>query len=71
MLDVADCIAHRIRFSVPQPTKRQHIGNQIKAAFIFARADFVSVRGTHHILSISFDSLSPITCWRDVARKQG
>jgi hypothetical protein len=26
---------------VPQPTNRQRIGNQIKAAMIFARADFV------------------------------
>jgi hypothetical protein len=27
-----DCI----RFAIPQPTKRQHIGNQINAAMIFA-----------------------------------
>jgi hypothetical protein len=27
----------------PQPTEWQHIGNQIDAAFIFARADLVSV----------------------------
>ena len=27
----------------PQPTERQRIGNQIDAAFIFARADFVNV----------------------------
>ena len=32
-----------IRRVVPQPTEWQHIGNEIDAAFIFARADFVSV----------------------------
>jgi len=31
-----------IRRVVPWPTERQHIGNQIDAAFIFARADFVN-----------------------------
>jgi hypothetical protein len=35
-LRVVDCVADRIRFAVPQPTERQRIGNQIKAAFIFA-----------------------------------
>ena len=34
-LRVSDCI---IRLIVPQATKRQHIGNQIDAAFIFAWA---------------------------------
>jgi hypothetical protein len=28
---------------VPQPTKRQHFGDQIDATFIFARTDFVMV----------------------------
>jgi hypothetical protein len=28
---------------VPQATEWQHIGNQIEAAIIFARADFVNV----------------------------
>src|SRR5262245_25963227 len=33
------------RFSaIPEPTERQRIGNQIDAASIFARADFVNVR---------------------------
>jgi hypothetical protein len=36
---VADCI----RPVIPQPTEGQHIGNQINAALIFARADFVKV----------------------------
>jgi hypothetical protein len=40
---VPDCICDGIRPGVPQPTERQRIGNQIKAAFIFARADFVNV----------------------------
>jgi hypothetical protein len=36
---VADCIWP----CVTEPTEWQHIGNQIDAAFIFARADFVKV----------------------------
>ena len=32
------CPSHSVR--IPQPTERQHIGNQIDAVFIFARADF-------------------------------
>jgi hypothetical protein len=33
---VADCIAGRIWFGIPQPTEWQNIGNQIKTAMIFA-----------------------------------
>jgi len=40
---VADCIARRFRPVIPQATEWQRIGNQINAAFIFARADFVNV----------------------------
>jgi hypothetical protein len=40
MLRVLDSI---IRFGVPQPTEWQRIGDEIKAAFIFARSDFVNV----------------------------
>jgi len=32
------------RLSVPQPTKWQRIGNQIDAAMIFTRADYLNVR---------------------------
>jgi hypothetical protein len=39
MLSVSDCIADCVRLAVPEATEWQHIGNQIKAAFIFARAD--------------------------------
>jgi len=28
---------------IPQPTERQHVGNQIDAAFILARSHFVNV----------------------------
>jgi len=30
------------RLGIPQPTKRQRIGNEINAAFIFARANRVT-----------------------------
>ena len=41
---VAYCV---IRFGVPQPTKWQHIGNQINAAMIFARTNVVNVHQLH------------------------
>ena len=39
---VADCIIRRV---ILQPTEWQNVGNQINAAFIFARSDFVKVHG--------------------------
>jgi hypothetical protein len=48
MLRVSDCIADCIWLSVPQTTERQRIGNQIDAAMIFARADFVNVLNLSH-----------------------
>jgi hypothetical protein len=44
MFCVADCVAGRVGLAIPEPPEWQHIGNQIDAAFIFARADFVNVR---------------------------
>jgi hypothetical protein len=41
MLRVFDCVCH---LSIPEPTVWQRLGNQIKAAFIFARSDFVNVQ---------------------------
>ena len=43
MLRVSDCVADCVRLAIPQPTEWQRIGNQIDAAMIFARADFVNV----------------------------
>jgi len=41
-LCVSDCVAERVRSIIPQrPAEGQRIGNQIDAAFIFARAYFV------------------------------
>src|SRR5262245_43155750 len=45
MLRVPDCIADRIRLAVPQPTEWQGIADQIDAAMIFARVDFIFVHG--------------------------
>src|SRR5262249_1948139 len=47
---VADCMIRRV---IPQPPEWQHIGNQINAAMIFARADFVGVN--HRQPSITLD----------------
>src|SRR5437773_6271801 len=38
---VADCVTDRIRLSVPQATEWQRVGNQIDAAMIFTRSEFV------------------------------
>jgi hypothetical protein len=43
MLGVSDCIRDSIGIAIPQPTEWQHIGNEIDAAFIFARTNFVNV----------------------------
>ncbi len=43
LLRVADCVRDGLRPGIPQPTERECIGNQIDAAFIFARADLVNV----------------------------
>ena len=45
MFCVADCVAGRVGLAIPQPIERQHVGNQINAAFVFAGADFVNVHG--------------------------
>jgi len=47
MLRVSDCVRDSIRLAIPQPTEWQRIGNQIDAAFILARADFVNVVRFH------------------------
>ena len=40
---IVHCIADCVRLALPQATKWQRIGNQIDAAMILARADFVKV----------------------------
>ena len=37
-----NCVADCVWLAVPQPTEWQRIGNQIDAAMIFARSDFVN-----------------------------
>lgn len=44
VLRVSDSIRDGIRPVVPELTESQRIGNEIKTAFIFARAHFVSVQ---------------------------
>jgi hypothetical protein len=39
---ISDCVADCVWLAVPQPTEWQRIGDEIKAAFIFAGSDFVS-----------------------------
>jgi len=40
-LCVVDCVRDSVLFAVPQTIEWQRIGNQIDAASIFARTDFV------------------------------
>src|SRR5262249_12585667 len=54
---VADCI---IRHVIPRPTEWQRIGDQINAALIFARADFVNVRWTLRWHLAAIQGLNPV-----------
>jgi hypothetical protein len=40
---VSDSVRDGVWPGVPQPTERQRIGDEINAALVFARADFVNV----------------------------
>jgi hypothetical protein len=44
-LCISECIGDSISIAIPQPTERENIGNQIKAAMIFSRSDFVRCLG--------------------------
>jgi hypothetical protein len=50
-LGVTNCVANRVRLTVPQPTEWERIQNQIDAEAIFARADFVNVATANHGVS--------------------
>ena len=45
LVSSGNAVANCVWLAVPEPTKWQRIGNQIDAAMIFARADFVNVHG--------------------------
>ena len=47
-----------LRVFIPQPTEWQRIGNQIDAAMIFARTDFVSVQRNMLLLALRFVSFA-------------
>ena len=58
---IPDCVAGGIRFTVPEPSERQHFGNQIDAASVLARADFVNaLRASHRDHSYHF----VVAVWR-------
>jgi hypothetical protein len=54
-LRVVDCIPDSARLAIPQPTEWQRIGDQINAAFIFPRADFVNVFSFCHASNVDND----------------
>jgi hypothetical protein len=58
MLCIPDCVARRVWFAVPQATEWQRIGNQIDAAMIFARADFVKICTVLYPLILSTGELN-------------
>jgi len=39
-------------FGVPEPTEWEHIGNEINAAMIFTRSDFVNVHRGNRIMCL-------------------
>ncbi len=43
MLGVVDCIADCVWLAIPQATEWQRIGDEINAAFVTTRSDFVKV----------------------------
>jgi hypothetical protein len=59
MLGVSDCIAYSNQPAIPQPTEWQRIRDQIDAAMIFKRADFVNV---HHFAAQEIPYLSRKPC---------
>ena len=42
MLRVTDCVGDTLSIAIPQPPEWQRIGDEIKAAMIFARTDFLA-----------------------------
>ena len=58
VLGVANCIADRILFAIPQPTEWQYIGNQIDAALIFRDSGVVQEWGVALALAQASASVS-------------
>jgi hypothetical protein len=46
-LRISDCIPDSVRFTLPQPTERERIGNWINAATIFCASGLRKRRGMH------------------------
>ena len=62
---VADRIADCVRLAIPQLAERQHVGNQIDAASIFTRSNFVAASAAPAQLATSFlisRSARPLNC---------
>src|SRR5262249_1735910 len=57
MLGISDSIRDGLWLAIPQATEWQHIRNQIDAAFIFARTNFVNVFNLCHPFSASTECL--------------
>ena len=55
-LRVSDCNADCVWLAVPQATERQRIGNEIDAAFVFARAPFLECGSALPLFSLRLDS---------------
>jgi hypothetical protein len=58
LLRVSDWIIDRIRLAIPEQSKRQRIGNQIKAATVFARVAFMGLESAirHGVERVSIRS---------------
>ena len=62
MLGVADCVADCIWLAVPQATEWQRIGNQIDAAFVFARTDCVNMYSGWQQHMVNRDAVIALIC---------
>jgi hypothetical protein len=63
MLRVTDCIRDGLRPNIPQATEGQHIGDQIDAALILTRADFIKVGAIGRFVGLELLRETPVKAW--------
>ena len=67
MLCISDGVADCVEPVIPKPTERQRIGNQIKAAMVCTRGDFVNVHQPQR-RKLAFQSQADSGCLCGVSR---
>jgi hypothetical protein len=64
-LSVVDCVIDCVWLAIPQPAEWQCIGNQIDAAMIGARSDFVNV---HRDIVDNYGSMTDFRAYQEKGR---